>query len=89
MPIDPVKYSDWAGEMKFEDCQRAKGLLGGRVAYVNPATLYTFWSRQWTIQPQGAEWELPFGARYGKLITSFVDLNGRHFPIFRNLLTSA
>ena len=79
-PVDPVKFSDWAGEMKLEDCQHATALLGGRVAYVNPATLYTFWSRRWTVQPPGNEWELPFGARYGRLMTSFVDLNGRPLP---------
>lgn len=62
--VDPSYYTDWAGNLDPDDCTRAYGLLNGRIAYWNPATRWTFWSRRWVIQPEGLQWELPFGASY-------------------------
>ncbi|KAI4215942.1 MAG: hypothetical protein L6R36_009356, partial [Xanthoria steineri] len=62
--INPFFHPDWAGDLQFSDCTKARYYFNGRVAFYNPKKIITFWSRKWTVRPEGDEFELPFGMRY-------------------------
>ncbi|KAL8679277.1 MAG: hypothetical protein Q9186_004421 [Xanthomendoza sp. 1 TL-2023] len=62
--VNPGKHPDWAGVMNPSDCVRARSLFNGRIAYYDPEKRMIFWSRTWTIIPEGDQFELPFGAKY-------------------------
>ncbi|KAL8919557.1 MAG: hypothetical protein Q9172_004932 [Xanthocarpia lactea] len=62
--IDPTQHPDWAGVMHPSDCAKARYYFNGRVGMYNPKKVMTFWSRTWTVQPPGDEFELPFGTKY-------------------------
>lgn len=65
--VDTSLHPQWAGIMHPDDCVKARALLGGRVAFYNPHWLMVFWSRRWTVQPEGDyAFELPFGVRYSE-----------------------
>lgn len=64
--INPSLHPDWAGDLQFSDCVKARYYFNGRVAFYNPKKTITFWSRKWTVRPEGDEFELPFGVRYSK-----------------------
>lgn len=64
--INPSLHPDWAGDLQFSDCTKARYYFNGRVAFYNPKKTITFWSRKWTVRPEGDEFELPFGTRYSK-----------------------
>ncbi|KAI4254540.1 MAG: hypothetical protein L6R42_007150 [Xanthoria sp. 1 TBL-2021] len=65
--VDTSLHPQWAGVMDPDDCVKARALLGGRVAFYNPHWLMVFWSRRWTVQPEGDyAFELPFGVRYSE-----------------------
>ncbi|KAI4108883.1 MAG: hypothetical protein LQ339_002001 [Xanthoria mediterranea] len=70
--INPFFHPDWAGDLQFSDCTKARYYFNGRVAFYNPKKTITFWSRKWTVRPEGDEFELPFGMRY---ITGLLMLN--------------
>ncbi|KAL8684837.1 MAG: hypothetical protein Q9224_006107, partial [Gallowayella concinna] len=65
--VNPDKHPDWAGVMNPSDCVRARSLFNGRIAYYDPEKRMIFWSRTWTIIPEGDQFELPFGAKYSVL----------------------
>ncbi|KAL8797092.1 MAG: hypothetical protein Q9182_007245 [Xanthomendoza sp. 2 TL-2023] len=60
--VNPGRHPDWAGDMNPSDCVRARGFFNGRIAYYDPKKRMIFWSRKWTIIPDGDQFELPFGA---------------------------
>ncbi|CAO1600514.1 hypothetical protein XANCAGTX0491_004199 [Xanthoria calcicola] len=62
--INPSLHPDWAGDLQFSDCTKAQYYFNGRVAFYNPKKTITFWSRKWTVRPEGDEFELPFGTKY-------------------------
>ncbi|KAL8650164.1 MAG: hypothetical protein Q9226_005260 [Calogaya cf. arnoldii] len=64
LQVDPSRHPDWAGVMQLSDCQKAQYYFKGRVAFYNPKKPMTFWSRKWTVRPEGDEFELPFGMRW-------------------------
>lgn len=58
--LSPSAYPDWAGSTDVNDCERAIGLLRGRVYFYGDDKVFTFWSRRSTYTPPADGFEFTF-----------------------------